>query len=139
MSTQSIEVDYDLPQSADKVWRVLTEPELLSKWLMKTDIQATVGHKFTFHAQPIPGRWDGRVDCEVLAVEPKKLLRYSWKGGELDTVVTWTLAPGGNGGTRLHLSHSGFTEKNRFAFENMSQGWRSHLADRIAALLKEAA
>ena len=65
MSTQSIEVDYDLPQSADKVWRVLTEPALLSKWLMTTDIKPELGHKFTFQAQPIPGQWDGRVSCET--------------------------------------------------------------------------
>ncbi|MFT3839219.1 MAG: SRPBCC domain-containing protein [Myxococcaceae bacterium] len=139
MTTQSIEVDYDLPQSADKVWRVLTEAPLLSKWLMVTDIKPVVGHKFTFKAQPIPGHWDGRVDCEVLEVEPLKRIRYSWRGGQLDTTVTWTLMPGINGGTRLHLSHEGFTEQNRYAYENMSKGWRSHLAERITALLKEAA
>ena len=42
-----------------------------------------------------------------------------------------------SGGTRLHLSHAGFTEKNRFAFENMGKGWRSHLAERIARVLSE--
>jgi uncharacterized protein YndB with AHSA1/START domain len=143
-STQSIEVDYDLSQPPEKVWRVLTEPMLLARWLMENDIKPEVGHKFTFRGAPIPGRWDGRVECEVLAVEPMRLLRYSWKGGSdqiegdggrLDTVVTWTLDPTPTGGTKLHLSHAGFTEKNRFAFENMGKGWRSHLAQRIAQAL----
>ena len=141
--TQSIEVDYDLPQAPEKVWRALTDPELLGRWLMKNDIKPVVGHKFNFHATPIPGHWDGRVDCEVLAVEPLKLLRYSWKGGgnepasRLDTVVTWTLERTAQGGTLLHLSHAGFSEKNRFAFENMGKGWRSHLAAGIAKVLAE--
>ena len=79
--TQSIEVDYELPQPPEKVWRTLTEPALLARWLMQNDIKPVVGHKFTFQAEPIPGQWDGRVDCEVLAVEPLRLLRYSWQGG----------------------------------------------------------
>lgn len=138
-ATQSIEVDYELPQPPEKVWRALTEPELLARWLMQNDIKPEVGHAFTMRAQPIPGQWDGVVSCVVLAVEPHKLLRYSWKGGTgpgaLDTTVTWTLQPGANGGTRLHLSHAGFTANNRFALENMGKGWRSHLAERIAKAL----
>jgi len=142
--TQSIEVDYDLAQSPAKVWRALTEPALLAKWLMDNDIKPVVGHKFNFRAEPIPGKWDGVVDCEVLAVEPMKLLRYSWKGGRsevassrLDTVVTWTLTPSSTGGTKLHLSHSGFVAANRFSFEAMDKGWREHLAKRITELLAE--
>jgi len=145
-ATHSIEVDYDLPQPPEKVWRALTEPALLSKWLMQNDIKPVVGHRFNFQAPPVPGQWDGRVDCEVLAVEPLKLLRYSWKGGSdslegyggrLDTTVTWTLEATASGGTKLHLSHAGFTEKNRFAFENMGKGWRGNLASGIARALAE--
>lgn len=144
--TQSIEVDYELPQPPEVVWRALTEPALLAKWLMANDIKAVVGHRFTFQAPPVPGQWDGRVDCEVLEVVPAKLLRYSWQGGSdalegyggrLNTVVTWTLAPSSSGGTTLHLSHAGFTAKNRFAFENMGKGWRSHLVERIGKSLAE--
>jgi len=139
-SGQSIEVDYDLPDPPAKVWRALTEPTLLEKWLMKNDIKAEVGHEFTFQAPPIPGQWDGRVNCQVLECESLKKISYSWKGGNaedtryggvLDTIVTWTLEPTASGGTKLHLSHSGFTVQNAFAFENMGKGWRSHLADRM--------
>jgi uncharacterized protein YndB with AHSA1/START domain len=137
-TTRSIEVDYDLPHPPEKVWRALTESELLGRWLMANDFKAEVGHRFTFQATPIPGHWDGKVACEVLTVEPARLLRYAWKGGagpnQLDTTVTWTLEATPKG-TLLHLSHAGFTEANAFAYENMGKGWRSHLAERIAALL----
>jgi uncharacterized protein YndB with AHSA1/START domain len=37
--TKSISLEYDLPHPAVKVWRALTEPELLAEWLMATDMR----------------------------------------------------------------------------------------------------
>jgi uncharacterized protein YndB with AHSA1/START domain len=134
-TTQSIVVEYDLPHAPQKVWRALTEAELLAAWLMTNDFRPVVGHRFTFRAQPLPG-WDGIVHCEVLEVDPHKRLRYSWRGGErLDTVVTWTLASTPSGGTLLRLDHSGFTPADRFAFEGMSKGWRGNVAERLTKLI----
>lgn len=144
-STQSIVVEYDLASPPRKVWRALTEPALLGAWLMENDIRPEVGHRFTFRARPVPG-WDGVVHCEVLVVEPERRLAYSWiggsdentgYGGRLDTVVTWTLTATEAGGTRLKLEHSGFTEKNGFAFENMGRGWRGPIAERMEKVLAE--
>ena len=124
--TRSIEVDYELPDAPEEVWRALTDAKLLAEWLMTNDIRPVVGHKFTFQGKPIPGVWDGRTECEVLAVEPQRLIRYTWcggakesPGGRLDSIVTWTLEPGANGGTKLHLSHSGFTSANQFSFDTI--------------------
>ena len=36
---RSIVAEYDLPYPPEKVWRALTEPELLAAWLMPNDIQ----------------------------------------------------------------------------------------------------
>ena len=144
-TTQSIVVDYDLPEPPEKVWRALTEPALLSAWLMSNDIQPVVGHNFTFHAQPVPG-WDGVVHCTVMAVEPTKRLKYSWKGGSddlkeyghtIDTTVTWTLSPTPEGGTSLRLEHAGFTPADAFPFQMMGQGWRGNVAKAIGRVLAE--
>jgi uncharacterized protein YndB with AHSA1/START domain len=138
----SIVVDYDLPDSPERVWMALTDPKLLEAWLMPNDILPEVGHQFTFRTQPVPG-WDGIVHCEVLEVVPLERLVYAWRGGskkldgyghELDTVVTWTLIPDGNGGTNLHLEHTGF-EGESFAFKAMGQGWRGKIAARISQVL----
>ena len=137
--TKSIVVEYDLPQSPAKVWRALTDAQILSRWLMENDIVAKVGHKFQFRARPI-GDWDGIVLCEVLIAEPEKCLRYSWKGKRaeeggrtppLETMVTWTLTPKGSG-TLLLLEHVGFQDADKNAYEAMSGGWRSHIRDRMA-------
>ena len=99
--THSITVEKVLPYSAEKIWRTLTSCERIAKWLMPNDFAPAVGHRFNFRTSPM-GDWDGVVHCEVLACNPPKLLRYSWKGGadsnpaygsRLDTTVTWTLTP----------------------------------------------
>jgi uncharacterized protein YndB with AHSA1/START domain len=139
---RTIVVDYDFPQPPEKVWRALTEPDLLAKWLMPNDIQAVVGHHFTFRTQPVPG-FDGIAHCEVLVVEPDRRLSYSWRGGSpelrgygafINTVVTWTLTPTSTGGTHLHLEHDGFTAESSETFDIMNKGWR-HLDDSLGRVL----
>ncbi len=140
--TQSIAVEYRLAQPPVKVWRALTEADLIASWLMPNDFAPALGHRFTFRAQPAPG-WDGVVHGEVLEVDPPRKLRYAWAGGaddltgygsRLDTVVTWTLTPTPDGGTLLGLVHSGFGPKNAFAFDAMGKGWKG-MAGRLEGVL----
>jgi uncharacterized protein YndB with AHSA1/START domain len=140
---RAIVVERILPHPPENVWRVLTTSELISQWLMPNDFQPVVGHRFTFRTKPM-GRWDGTVDCEVLACEAPRLLRYSWAGGSddnaeygsrLHSVVTWTLTPVADG-TRLHMEHDGFGPGNEFAFQAMSGGWE-RIAGRISELAGE--
>ncbi len=142
--THAITVEKVLPYAADKIWRTLTTSELLVKWLMPNDFVAAVGHRFNFRTKPM-GDWDGVVHCEVLACEPPRLLRYSWKGGadsnpeygsKLDSVVTWTLTPV-EGGTLVRMVHDGFVfPGNRFAFDMMSPGW-GRIVDAIGRVTAE--
>jgi uncharacterized protein YndB with AHSA1/START domain len=138
--TQSIAMEYDLPHPPAKVWRTLTEPELLAKWVMANDIEPIVGRNFTFRSEPMPW-WDGIVHCEVLEVDPNKRLRYSWRSGPesspLDTVVTWTLTPTPSGGTRLALEHAGFVPTNAFAFDGARKGWQRNIGERLTEALAQ--
>ncbi|MGH7001873.1 MAG: SRPBCC family protein, partial [Stellaceae bacterium] len=65
------------PRPIEKVWAALTDSEALADWLMANDFEPRVGRRFTFHSDPIPG-WRGRVDCEVVALEPPS--RMVWCG-----------------------------------------------------------
>ncbi len=137
--TQTISMNFDLPHPPAKVWRCLTEPALLAKWLMATDLAPVVGKVFTFKAPSGPG-WDGTVNCEMQEVEPQKRIRYSWGGGGLEgTVVTWTLTPTESGGTLLHLEHSGFRRDKGQArfFEGAKYGWQLMAGQRLGATLAE--
>jgi uncharacterized protein YndB with AHSA1/START domain len=139
-----ITVEYHLPHSPTKVWRALTESDLMAKWLMPNDFRAEVGHCFQFRAPPMP-HWDGIVHCEVREVDPPWRLSYTWVGGSreagtyLDTTVTWRLSAAANGGTLLRLEHAGFLPTNQFALDGMSKGWGGHIRQRLEALLAELA
>jgi len=137
-------VDEFFPHPVEKVWRALTTPELMARWLMPGDFQPRVGHRFTMRAEPIPAvGFSGLVACEVLELSPPRLLRISWRdaegGNPLDTTVTWRLEPEGRG-TRLFLEHAGFDDDDplqQLSARIMGGGWRTHVMRRLAALLAD--
>ncbi len=90
----TIITECDLDDRPGKVWRALTEPELVNAWLVPED-----------------------VDCEVIEARPEQLLRCAWRsraderdgeGNSLDTVVTFELSETDKGGTHLRIVHEGF-------------------------------
>ena len=98
--TDSISFEFDLQHPPEKVWRALTDPALLSEWLLPAiGFKLEPGAEFMFKTQPYPG-WDGTVNCQLVEIEPQRKLSYKWTVPFLDTVVTFSLAPTGSG-TRL--------------------------------------
>ena len=88
--SNAVVTECDLPEAPEKVWKALTKPELLARWLPEAN------------------------DCEMLAAEPNRLLRYRWRAGEedrdesgreLDSVVTFELTHMPSGGTHLRVEH----------------------------------
>lgn len=135
----SIHTDVFLPHPPEKVWRALTDPAVLAAWLMPNDFAPRVGHRFTFRTDPVPSQgFDGVVQCQVLALDPPRLLRIGWSGGPgLDTTVTWRLVAEGRG-TRLLLAHEGFDEEDpsqQAVRRILDGGWRGHLARRLEQAL----
>ena len=121
--TESISFEFDLQHSPEKVWRALTEPELLAEWLLPViDLKLEPGAAFTFKTQPYPG-WDGTVSCQFVEIEPQRMLRYKWTVPFLDTVVTFTLTPTASG-TRLSLVQSGFKADQGREFGGARYGWK---------------
>jgi uncharacterized protein YndB with AHSA1/START domain len=136
--TAEIVVEDVLPHGPAAIWRALTTADLIGRWLMTTDFEPVVGKRFVFRAKPM-GTWDGVVEGEVLEVETDKRLAYRWRGGGLDTVVTWTLSAVVDDprSTRLRMVHSGFhLPKDQVAYNAMSPGWGT-VVKRIGALIEE--
>ena len=122
---ESISFEFDLHHSPEKVWRALTDPVLLTEWLLPVvELELEPGAAFTFKAQPLPG-WDGIVNCRILESEAHRKLSYTWVVGDmvLDTVVTFTLTPTASG-TRLSLVHSGFKPDQKQNFGGARYGWK---------------
>lgn len=134
MKEKSILLEFDLPHPPAKVWRALTEPELLARWLLKTDFAPVVGRAFQFERDPVPG-WDGVIECEVIRSEEQRLLSYSWRALGVDTVVTWHLEPI-PAGTRLRLEQTGFDPEHKQAWGGALAGWRQMAGVGLPAVLE---
>lgn len=133
MTTDRISLDFDLPHPPEKVWRALTEPELLAQWLLPVvGLELEPGARFTFETQAYPG-WDGIVNCELLEIETNRKLSYRWAVPFLDTVVTFTLTPTASG-TRLSLVQSGFRPEQKQESGGARYGWKT-MAEKLVALL----
>lgn len=121
--TESISFEFDLHHSPEKVWRALTEPELLAEWLLPVvGSKLEPGAAFTLKAQPQPG-WDGTVNCQFLEIEAQRKLSYTWVVGDIDTVVTFTLTPTASG-THLSIVQSGFKPEQKQNIAGARYGWK---------------
>ena len=118
---RSVVVERELPHPPDKIWRALTQPHLIEEWLMKTDFEPVMDHRFNLR-----GDW-GTVDCQVMAIEPNKTLSYTWAAMGLESVVTWTLTPTGTG-THLRMEQSGFRTDQQQAYQGAKYGWQKFFA-----------
>lgn len=121
--SETIAFDFDLPHAPAKVWRALTDPALLSEWLLPVvGLRLDPGAEFAFNAPPQLG-WDGRVQCRMVDVEELRKISWTWVVGDLDTKVTFTLTPTDTG-THLALVQSGFKEDQKRNFGGARYGWR---------------
>jgi uncharacterized protein YndB with AHSA1/START domain len=138
--TESISFEFELNHSPEKVWRALTDPVLLTEWLLPVvglGLELEPGAAFTFKTQPYPP-WDGTVNCRILESEAHKKLSYAWVVGAmaLDTVVTFTLTPTASG-TRLSLVQSGFKPDQKQSSGGARYGWKTmggKLVDLLATI-----
>lgn len=128
LERRSVIVEREIAFPPEKIWRALTQPHLISEWLMKNDFSPVVGHRFN-----LSGDWGGVLDCEVLVVEPNRVLSYTWSFAHddpayaLESVVTFTLAAT-RVGTLLRMEQVGFRPDQKQAFGGAKAGWREFLA-----------
>lgn len=127
----SVTIEREFRHAPEKLWRALTQPELIADWLMQNAFRPEVGHHFTLSAD-----W-GSVECEVQVVEPSRRLAYTWNSGALKSLVTWTLTPSGTG-TLLRMEQTGFRRDQPQFYGGAKMGWPRYfdgledLLDRIA-------
>jgi uncharacterized protein YndB with AHSA1/START domain len=119
---RSVVVEREFPHPPEKLWRALTQPHLISEWLLKNDFVPALGHKFKLEVQN--ERFSGVIDCEVLVIEPNKTLSYSWNSMGLETAVTFTLTPT-KGGVHLRMEQSGFRPDQPKNYGGAKYGWQN--------------
>jgi uncharacterized protein YndB with AHSA1/START domain len=131
------EVTYPHPRA--KVWRALTDPKLIAKWLMRPENFApVVGTKFKLVVDGRHPGWRGWVECQVLVADAPSVLSYTWVGDENHHLTcTFTLNDDGAGGTRLVLDHTGFEGFGGFVLAKlmMGPGWGKMMRKRLRAVI----
>lgn len=128
MNPAAVELGRFFPQPPDVVWRALTEPHLLERWLMPSiGFAASVGAQFTF---VIPIQPAGDISCKVLAARPGEQLIFSWVDLRAENparwVVDWMVQPYGRG-TRLLLMQTGFDindRRQKMVRNAMERNWK---------------
>jgi uncharacterized protein YndB with AHSA1/START domain len=135
-ATHTLVIERELPHPPEKIWRAITQSNLIEQWLMKNDFEPAVGRAFKLRSTPVPG-WDGVIDGEVVTVESQRLLSYTWATMGMTSVVTFTLTPTA-AGTHLRLEQSGFPSTDSPYYKGASYGWQSFLGklEQVAAGLE---
>jgi uncharacterized protein YndB with AHSA1/START domain len=101
-----VTLDVVYPFSPERVWRALTDPNALARWLLPNIFASRLGYQFVFTA-PRRGAWDGVIACEVVQFDPPHCLAFSWQGDHdlSPTIVRFVLEPVA-AGTHLRLEHA---------------------------------
>ena len=118
-----------------KVWRALTEPEMLKQWMRPDDatkvstaeIDLRVGGRYRIVMRPAEGE-EHDVRGVYREIVPNKKLVYTWawkSTPERESVVTIELRAAG-GGTELTLKHEQFADEP--ARDRHQQGWNACIA-----------
>jgi len=109
------------------VWRMLTDPERLAEWLAPGTIELRPGG-----AAKLNFTDSGTViDSTVTAIDPPRLLEYSWSSpGEPARPVRWE-TQAADGGTRLTLT---VTVPQNEDIARACAGWEGHLMMLLAAI-----
>jgi uncharacterized protein YndB with AHSA1/START domain len=115
------ELVVDIEASPEAVFRALTHPSDLDRWMTaKSTLEPVVGGRMSFG-------WPTDGPVRILSIVPNEKLSYSWAhANDPETVVTWTLEPPSERrtSTRLTLVHSGFGDRDT---EDFRTGWLKHV------------
>ena len=125
--SRSIEKNLFINATPERVFQALTKKDDLERWFMKkAEVDLRPGGAISFE-------WDREAGVfnfgKILVLEPPHRLSYSWEALEPSpTTVTIELMPE-NGGTYLHLIHSGIGEGKEWGnyYETRNGGWDVHL------------
>ncbi|MFF3226720.1 SRPBCC domain-containing protein [Nocardia suismassiliense] len=139
LNPAAVELGSFFPQPPDAVWRALTEPDLLERWLLRpTGFVASVGTRFRFTAS---GASNDEIVCEVLAAQPGEQLTYSWLHPQAEEparwIVDWTIRAQGRG-TRLLLTQTGFDieDRRQKMIRNATErSWKRLVLPRLGAVI----
>src|SRR5215831_14896381 len=132
LSGRTVEKEVFINATPQRVFQALTEKEDLERWFVqKAEVDLRPGGAIRFEWAP-----DAVEMGTILVCEPPHRLSYSWEVLEpTATTITFELTAE-NGGTRLHLIHTGIGvgEDWDSYYTSVNSGWSVHLNNLTAWL-----
>lgn len=129
-----IRTEIELRHPVRRVWRALTDHQLLAQWLGTTDLRPEQGAQFHLRPVDLPGL-DDEIDGEVVELEEPHRLVLRWREQDVPTLVSYELTTNEQG-CRLALRQTvpderWTTERRR----QRQQGYEQLLTGPLPAVL----
>ncbi|MBO9634667.1 MAG: SRPBCC domain-containing protein [Chitinophagaceae bacterium] len=135
MASQPLVVERTYQAPADRIWKALTNEDEMREWYFNVSgFKPEVGYEFEFTGGTETEQW--RHLCKVIAVDPGKMLKHTWRydGYPGSSTVTWEIFDEGDK-TRVRLTHEGLdtfpADKAEFNINNFKQGWNDILENML--------
>lgn len=116
-----------LNATREKVWRHLTEKDLLARWFHETDRDLIANVAFQYLSFHIDKEDRKLMWGDVVEIDPPQRLvhtfTHQWLKGVV-TTVTWELQAV-EGGTQLTMTHAGIPSLEQLS--DHDKGWDEHL------------
>lgn len=117
--TYEVTFERRIARPVEKVWAAITVPERIADWLAEAQVDLRLGGHYRLR---FPGGYG--MDGVITALQPSRLLEYSWPDPEHPrSVVRITLEPDGDG-CRLTLVQTALSRKT---VGGVVGGWHTHL------------
>ena len=92
----SIQLTYELDALPTKVWRALTLPEYVSRWLKRPAGNDDV---------PDDSAPEPSLELRLISADPHTCVRYSMKDNDAISYVAFQIGANGRGGTTFSIVH----------------------------------
>ncbi|WP_117215162.1 SRPBCC family protein [Allorhizocola rhizosphaerae] len=127
-----LRLDVDLSHPRGRVWRALTDMDLLNRWF-----QPITDDGLVTPTDELPSF--GPFELETLLSDPPQRLVWRWRGEDFSSEIEWTLTRVGDG-CRLALRQTGFLGTHEvFRRNELFSGYRMMLNSRLPAVLERLA
>lgn len=116
----------------ETVWAQITDPGRIASWFLPNDFTPEVGRRFTLDCNV-----SGRIECEVVELDPPRRLAYTFKPASLPfaTTVAFSLEPLAARKTQLSLVHSGWdalAPEHVDVLASFERGWQSRFLAQLS-------
>lgn len=137
-----IQVQEQYPCSAQRLWKAISVHEEMIQWYFENipHFEAVPGSRTAFEVQS--GERTFTHIWKVLAVDPKRLLSYSWEYDEYPGMaeVSFVLEELDENSCRLKLSFTGLEsfpqDVPEFTKESCTAGWKYFLTEKLLSYIK---